>query len=67
MAMTLRLTDEQDAELEKLAAVEGVSKNEAVLRAIRARAEHLAEDDEVRRLTREAIERYGPLLDRLAR
>lgn len=64
--MTLRLDDELDAELARLAKAEGVSKNEAALRAIREKAERLTSDSEVRRLTREAIERYGPLLDRLA-
>lgn len=66
MGMTLRLNDEDDATLSALAESEGISKNEAALRAIRERAERLSRDDEVRRLTREAIDRYGPLLDRLA-
>jgi len=34
MAMTLRLTDEQDAKLERLAAELGVSKHQAVIQAI---------------------------------
>lgn len=66
MGMTLRLNDEDDATLSALAESEGISKNEAALRAIRERAERLSRDDEVRRLTRAAIDRYGPLLDRLA-
>lgn len=66
MGMTLRLSDEDDATLSALAESEGISKNEAALRAIRERAERMSRDDEVRRLTREAIDRYGPLLDRLA-
>lgn len=64
--MTLRLTDEDDATLARMAEAEGISKNEAAVRAIRERAERVGSDEEVRRLTREAIERYGPLLDRLA-
>ena len=64
--MTLRLDDADDAALAKLAEAEGLSKNEAALRAIREKAERLSSDSEVRRLTREAMERYGPLLDRLA-
>ena len=64
--MTLRLDDEQDAELTALAAAQGISKNEAALRAIRESAARVSSDADVRRLTREAIERYGPLLDRLA-
>lgn len=66
MSMTLRLTDDDDARLTKMAEAEGISKNEVAVRAIRERAERFASNDEVRRLTREAIEQYGPLLDRLA-
>jgi uncharacterized protein (DUF1778 family) len=66
MAMTLRLTDEQDRLLTELAAAEGISKQDAVVRAILDRSSRLAKDSEVRRLAREAIRDYGPLLDRLA-
>ena len=66
MAMTLRLTDEQDRMLTALAAAEGISKQDAVVRAIVERSSRLAKDAEVRRLAREAIRDYGPLLDRLA-
>lgn len=65
MSMTLRLDDEQDRVLTALAAAEGVSKNEAALRAILERAKRLGGVSEVRRLTREAAAKYGPLLDRL--
>lgn len=64
--MTLRLTDEQDAALTALANAQGISKNEAAARAIDESAARVTREDEVRRLTRETIERYGPLLDRLA-
>ena len=64
--MTLRLDDEQDAELTALATSQGISKNEAALRAIRQSAARVNSDREVRRIGREVIERYGPLLDRLA-
>ncbi|MDX6231229.1 MAG: hypothetical protein QOH68_180 [Nocardioidaceae bacterium] len=64
--MTLRLDDEQDAELTALAASQGISKNEAALRAIRESAARVNSNDEVRRIARDVIERYGPLLDRLA-
>jgi hypothetical protein len=64
--MTLRLNDEQDRLLSELADAEGVSKQDAVIRAITERASRLAKDAEVRRLAREAIRDYGPLLDRLA-
>lgn len=64
--MTLRLTDEQDRILTDLARAEGVSKQDAAVRAITDRAARLSKDAEVRRLAREAIRDYGPLLDRLA-
>lgn len=66
MAMTLRLTDEQDRLLTELARAEGVSKQDAAVRAITDRAARLSKDAEVRHLAREAIRDYGPLLDRLA-
>lgn len=66
MAMTLRLTDEQDAALTRLANAQGISKNEAATRAIDEKAARISREEEVRRLTREAVEQYGPLLDRLA-
>lgn len=52
--------------LEALAAAEGMSKNEAVIRAIEDRAARLAKDRQLRSVAQEAIARYGPLLDRLA-
>ena len=64
--MTLRLTDEQDRILTSLAEAEGVSKQDAVVRAITDRAGRLIKDAEVRRLARQAMQDYGPLLDRLA-
>lgn len=66
MAMTLRLNEQDDEALTALARALGVSKQEAALRAIREGASRHARDAEVRRLTREAIDRYGPLLERLA-
>ena len=66
MSMTLRLTDEADAALTRLAKAEGVSKNEAALRAILARDTNEVRRDEIRRMTDDIVERYGPLLDRLA-
>lgn len=64
--MTLRLTDEQDAVLTAWAAKQGASKNEAVIRALRQVIDQDHDEAEVRRLTREATDEYGPLLDRLA-
>jgi quercetin dioxygenase-like cupin family protein len=59
-------TDDQDRMLTLLAESEGISKQEAVIRAIAERSARIAKDAEVRRLAREAIRDYGPLLDRLA-
>lgn len=64
--MTLRLTDEQDEILTKLAKAEGVSKNEAALRAILDRAQRTSRSEQIRRIAREIIDEDGPLLDRLA-
>lgn len=66
MAMTLRLTDEQDAILTELAQSTGTSKQEAAVRAIVEQAGRHAKDGAVRQLAREAVADYGPLLDRLA-
>ncbi|WP_264667735.1 CopG family transcriptional regulator [Arthrobacter sp. VKM Ac-2550] len=64
--MTLRLTPEQDELLERLAVAEGVSKNEAAVRAIVDSAARLDKDSQVREMARAAIQKYRPLLDRLA-
>lgn len=65
--MTLRLEPEDERALELLAEAEGVSKQEATVRAIReAAARHLRED-KVRRLSAAARDRYAELLDRLGR
>ena len=69
--MTLRTTPEQDAAIEALAKRWGVSKTEAILRAVEeARVGVAADDetaraDEVRALSAEMKERWGPVLDRL--
>lgn len=66
MAMTLRLTDEQERALALLADAGGVSKHEAAVRAITAAAARTVRDRQVRELSREGRERYAALLDRLA-
>ncbi|MBN6034550.1 CopG family transcriptional regulator [Amycolatopsis sp. 195334CR] len=66
MAMTLRLNDEQERALAMLAEVNGVSKHEAVVRAITDAAARSVRDDRVRALSRDGRERYASLLDRLA-
>jgi predicted transcriptional regulator len=66
MSMTLRLTDEADAALTALAKAQGVSKNEAAVRAILDRARRDTRKEQIERATDDIVERYGPLLDRLA-
>lgn len=66
MAMSLRLTEDQDRALAALAGAEGVSKQEAAARAILYRAARLAREREVRAYAKETIEEYRNLLDRLA-
>lgn len=63
--MTLRLTDADDDTLAQLASALGVSKQEAVVRAIREAAQRTAHRAQVAELTDQVIDRYGDLLDRL--
>jgi hypothetical protein len=65
MAMTLRTTEADDALIDELARAEGVSKHEAVLRAVREmvrRERHRAAVDDA---TERTLDRYGDLLRRL--
>jgi uncharacterized protein (DUF1778 family) len=66
MAMTLRLNEEQERALAMLAEAEGVSKHEAVVRAITEAATRTVRDDRVRALSQDGRARYAQLLDRLA-
>ncbi|MCC8245345.1 CopG family transcriptional regulator [Saccharothrix luteola] len=66
MAMTLRLSDEQERALALLAEADGVSKHEAVVRAIADAAARRVRQDRVRGLSAEGRARYAGLLDRLA-
>lgn len=66
MAMTLRLTPEQDAMLTKLAADQKISKQEAAAVAIERDAGRSANAGEVREWADHALKRYAGLLDRLA-
>lgn len=66
MAMTLRLTDEQERALTLLAEADGVSKQEATVRAITEAAARRMRDDRVRKLSAGGRSRYAELLDRLA-
>lgn len=67
MAMTLRLTEEQDSALEALARADGVSKQEAAVRAIAEAAARRLHEDRVRGLSLAARARYADLLERLGR
>ncbi|GAB2467003.1 CopG family transcriptional regulator [Jatrophihabitans fulvus] len=66
MAMTLRLTDEQDRRLTERAEAQGISKQEAVIRALDRDSERAAVAGEVKDWADYALTRYASLLDRLA-
>ncbi|MGL4743042.1 MAG: CopG family transcriptional regulator [Dermatophilaceae bacterium] len=65
MAMTLRLTDDDDRALTQLADELGVSKQEATVRAIREAATRRVHEAKVRDASAWGRERYADLLDRL--
>jgi uncharacterized protein (DUF1778 family) len=65
MAMTLRLNAEDEALLAELARGDGVSKQEAMIRAIRAAAARRGHEERVRGMSEQAREKYADLLDRL--
>lgn len=67
MAMTLRLTPEDEQLLAALAEAEGVSRHEATLRAIREAATRHAHGAQVAELSARARERYADVLERLGR
>jgi len=67
MAMTLRLTPEDERLLAALAEAEGVSRHEATLRAIRDAAARRGHEAKVAELSARARERYADVLDRLGR
>jgi uncharacterized protein (DUF1778 family) len=67
MAMTLRLTPEDERLLAALAEAEGVSRHEATLRAIRETAARHAHEAKVAELSARARDRYADVLDRLGR
>ena len=64
--MTLRLTDDQERMLSALAEAQGVSKQEATVRAIAEAADRRGHVTDVTALSRSGRERYAALLDRLA-
>lgn len=63
--MTLRLTPDQDDALARLAALEGVSKTDALITAMEERLARLTHQSEVLRYGREEASHYADLLDRL--
>ena len=67
MAMTLRLSPDDERLLADLAESEGVSKQEATLRAIREAAARRGHESRVRELSAQARETYAEVLDRLGR
>lgn len=67
MAMTLRLTDEDEQALTLLAEAQGISKQEATVRAIRDAAARRVHEDRVRELSAVARARYADVLEHLGR
>ena len=67
VAMTLRLTDEDEQALALLAEAQGISKQEATVRAIRDAAARRVHEDRVRGLSAAARARYADVLERLGR
>ncbi len=65
MAMTLRLSDEDDRLLTEIAEAQGISKQEATVRAIREVASRRLHQDRVRALSESARTRYAEVLRRL--
>jgi uncharacterized protein (DUF1778 family) len=65
MAMTLRLSPDDERALTLLAEAEGVSKQEATVRAIHEAASRRLRRDKVAALSAAARDRYSDLLDRL--
>ncbi len=63
--MTVRMTAEQDAKLVALAERWGVSKNEAIVRAVEAAADGSSHARDLGEISREMRQRWGPVLDRL--
>lgn len=65
--MTLRLTDADEKILADLAAQEGISRQEATVRAIREAAARRGHQQAVQEISARGRARYADLLDRLGR
>jgi uncharacterized protein (DUF1778 family) len=67
MAMTLRLSEDDERILAALAEAEGISRHEATLRAIREAAVRRGHEAQVGDLSARARDRYAEVLERLGR
>jgi len=67
MAMTLRLSENDERALADLATAQGISRQEATVRAIREAAERRGHRSAVREHSARGRVRYADLLDRLGR
>jgi len=67
MAMTLRLTDDEQAALRERAAAEGISMQEAARRAVREFVASGAHRDRVSDAAQRVIAAHADALDRLGR
>ncbi|CRK59824.1 Prevent host death protein, Phd antitoxin [Alloactinosynnema sp. L-07] len=65
MAMTLRLTDEENARLDELAAAEGRSKQEILRLALADRWARLHKEEQLGEVLGRVLPRYRGLLDRI--
>lgn len=63
--MTLRTTPDDDAIITRIAERQGVSKNEAVLRAVRVIDEQQSHSDQVGESASKMLDRYSGLFERL--
>ncbi|HWE88514.1 MAG TPA: CopG family transcriptional regulator [Pseudonocardiaceae bacterium] len=65
MAMTLRLSEEEDRRLTELAAAEGRSKQDIIKLALADRWARLTRDEQLGEVLSRVLPRYRDLLDRL--
>lgn len=65
MAMTLRLSEDDERVLAALAERDGISRQEATVRAIHEAAARRGHEDSVRAASAKARERYADVLRRL--
>ncbi|HEX7301944.1 MULTISPECIES: type II toxin-antitoxin system VapB family antitoxin [unclassified Lentzea] len=65
MAMTLRLTEEENLRLAELAQAEGRSKQEVVRLAIAERYRRMQQEEQLGEVLQRVLPKYRGLLDRL--